>query len=35
VLEGAGVVDVLPNILILLGFGVAFFLIGVWRFKYE
>jgi ABC-2 type transport system permease protein len=35
ILEGAGVVDVLPNILILLGFGVVFFLIGVWRFKYE
>ncbi|MEJ2736286.1 MAG: ABC transporter permease [Anaerolineae bacterium] len=35
ILEGAGVVDVLPNILILLGFGVVFFLIGVWRFRYE
>jgi ABC-2 type transport system permease protein len=35
ILEGAGVVDVLPNMLILLGFGVVFFLIGVWRFRYE
>ena len=35
VLEGAGLVDVLPNVLVLFGFGVAFFLIGVWRFKYE
>jgi ABC-2 type transport system permease protein len=34
-LDGAGVVDLLPNILALLGFGVVFFLIGVWRFKYE
>jgi ABC-2 type transport system permease protein len=35
ILEGAGVVDVLPNTFILLGFGVVFFLIGLWRFKYE
>ena len=34
-LEGAGPVDLLPNILALLGFGVVFFLIGLWRFKYE
>jgi ABC-2 type transport system permease protein len=33
--QGAGVVDILPNILALLGFGVVFFLIGLWRFKYE
>jgi hypothetical protein len=34
-LQGAGVVDILPNVLILLGFGVVFFLVGLWRFKYE
>jgi ABC-2 type transport system permease protein len=34
-LGGAGVAEILPNILALLGFGVVFFLIGVWRFKYE
>jgi ABC-2 type transport system permease protein len=32
---GAGLVDLLPNILALLGFGAVFFLIGIWRFKYE
>jgi ABC-2 type transport system permease protein len=32
---GAGLVDVLPNILALLGFGVVFFLVGLWRFRYE
>jgi ABC-2 type transport system permease protein len=34
-LQGAGVVDILPNILVLFGFGVVFFLVGLWRFKYE
>jgi ABC-2 type transport system permease protein len=34
-LEGAGLVDVLPNILALCGFAVVFFLVGLWRFKYE
>jgi ABC-2 type transport system permease protein len=34
-LQGAGVVDILPNILALLGFGMVFFLVGLWRFKYE
>ena len=34
-LQGAGVVDILPNILTLFGFGVVFFLVGLWRFKYE
>ena len=33
--EGAGVVDVLPQIGILLAFTVAFFLIAVWRFRFE
>lgn len=32
---GAGPVDVLPNILALLVFGVVFFLLGLWRFRYE
>ena len=34
-LNGGGLEDILPNMLALLGFGVVFFLIGVWRFKYE
>ena len=34
-LSGGGLGDILPNMLALLGFGVFFFLIGVWRFKYE
>lgn len=32
---GAGLVDVLPNIVFLAGFGVVFFLVGMWRFKFE
>jgi ABC-2 type transport system permease protein len=34
-LSGAGLVDLVPNILALLGFGLVFFLVGLWRFKYE
>ena len=34
-LNGGGLEDILPNMLALLGFGVVFFLIGVWRFRYE
>ena len=34
-LHSGDLVDVLPNMLVLLGFGAVFFLIGVWRFKYE
>jgi ABC-2 type transport system permease protein len=34
-LGGAGVAEILPNILALLGFAVVFFLIGLWRFRYE
>jgi len=34
-IDGVGLVDILPNILALLGFGVVFFLVGLWRFKYE
>ena len=32
---GADLVDVLPNILALSGFGIVFFLLGLWRFRYE
>ena len=35
VIDGAGLVDILPNIVALLGFAVVFFLLGVWRFRYE
>lgn len=34
-LNSAGLVDLLPNILALLGFAAVFLLIGLWRFKYE
>ena len=34
-LEGDGLMDILPNILALLGFAVFFFLLGLWRFRYE
>jgi ABC-2 type transport system permease protein len=34
-LEGAGLADIWPNILILVGFGLVFFLVGLWRFRYE
>ena len=35
VAHNGNLVDILPNMLVLLGFGVVFFLIGAWRFKYE
>jgi ABC-2 type transport system permease protein len=35
VLRGRGLVDILPEAGVLLGFAVVFFAIGVWRFKYE
>jgi ABC-2 type transport system permease protein len=34
-LEGADMVDIVPNILALLGFVVVFFLGAMWRFKFE
>jgi ABC-2 type transport system permease protein len=34
-IDGADLVELLPNIAALLGFGVVFFLLGLWRFKYE
>ena len=33
--QGAGVVDVLPQVGLLTGVGVAFFLIAIWRFRFE
>jgi len=34
-LDGAGLVDILPNIVALLGFAVLFFLVAMWRFKFD
>jgi ABC-2 type transport system permease protein len=34
-LRGAGVMDILPEAGILLGFAVIFFSLGVWRFRFE
>jgi ABC-2 type transport system permease protein len=35
VLRGRGLVDILPEAGVLLGFAAVFFGIGIWRFKYE
>lgn len=35
VLRGQGLVDILPNVAVLLGFAVVFLIIGTWRFRYE
>ncbi len=35
VLRGGGLVDILPEVGVLLGFATIFFSIGVWRFRYE
>ena len=35
VLRGRGLVDILPEAGVLLGFAAVFFGIGVWRFRYE
>ncbi|PKN93711.1 MAG: hypothetical protein CVU44_07805 [Chloroflexi bacterium HGW-Chloroflexi-6] len=35
VLRGRGVIDILPEAGVLLGFAALFFMIGIWRFKYE
>ena len=35
VLRGRGLVDILPEAGVLLGFAALFFTIGVWRFRYE
>jgi hypothetical protein len=34
-LRGQGLADVIPSLLPLLGFTVAFLTIGLWRFKYN
>jgi ABC-type multidrug transport system permease subunit len=34
-LDGAGLADIGPNILALLGLGVVFFLVAMWRFKFD
>ncbi|HSQ39198.1 MAG TPA: ABC transporter permease, partial [Anaerolineales bacterium] len=35
VLRGRGLVDILPEAGVLLGFAAVFFAMGVWRFRYE
>lgn len=35
VLRGGGLVEILPEAGVLLGFAVIFFSLGVWRFRYE
>lgn len=35
VLRGQGLVDILPNAAVLVGFAVVFLAIGTWRFRYE
>jgi ABC-2 type transport system permease protein len=34
-LYGDGLVEILPNILVLLGFAAVFFLVAIWRFKFD
>ena len=34
-MSGAGLLEVAPNVAVLLGFAVLFFVLGVWRFRYE
>jgi ABC-2 type transport system permease protein len=35
VLRGGGLLDILPEAAVLLGFAAIFFSLGVWRFRYE
>jgi ABC-2 type transport system permease protein len=35
ILQGGGVVDILPQIAYLLGLSLVFFLIAIWRFRFE
>ena len=35
IVRGQGVADVLPEVGILLGFALVFFVVGIWRFRYE
>jgi ABC-2 type transport system permease protein len=34
-INGGGLADIVPNILVLLGFAAVFFLVAMWRFKYD
>jgi ABC-2 type transport system permease protein len=34
-MRGQGLVDILPEAAVLLGFAAVFFVVGVWRFRYE
>lgn len=34
-MRGQGVMDILPEVGVLAGFAVVFFLLGLWRFRYE
>jgi ABC-2 type transport system permease protein len=34
-MRGQGVMDILPEVGVLGGFAVVFFLLGLWRFRYE
>ncbi len=34
-LEGAGLMDIMPNIVALLGFAVVLFVVALWRFKFD
>ena len=34
-LRGGGLVEVLPEAGVLLGFAAVFFVLGIWRFRYE
>jgi ABC-2 type transport system permease protein len=34
-MRGGGLIDVLPEAAVLLGFAVVFFAVGVWRFRFE
>jgi len=33
--RGQGLTDIVPSVLVLLGFAVAFFAVGLWRFDYR
>ena len=35
VLRGRGLLDILPEAGVLVGFAAVFFAVGVWRFRYE
>ena len=34
-LRGGGMMDILPTAAVLMGFAVVFFVIGIWRFRFE